>query len=256
MTVRKKITAFAAVFMFIAFFALIRVYANSAEPPSLVIWSVNAPADTELVFTYSDGSTYTVDKSLRLWEKCWFLYGNDYIGFHDYSTNEFKPHTGIKLTARSSKKSFDITLPEESSGGSFKSIYTLDFNDETLTENVSSLRAPFYMLLRVMFTLVIECGFYYLVGYRKKRSYIAFITVNLITQTFVNFVINGGSLDIFGSYTMLTYIGMEFIVFLFEMGTLPIAVKEKKAGWTLLWTFTANDISMFIGGIALMFVPF
>lgn len=238
----KKLSVFAAVFLLFMAFMPIRAYANSAEPPSLVIWSVNAPSDTQLVFYCGDGSDRTAEKSLRLWEKVWFLYGSDGV-----------PQ---RLTVRSSEKSFDITLPEESAGGSFKDIYTLDFEAETLTENVSPLRAPLYMLLRVMFTLIIECGFYYLVGYRQKRSFAAFVTVNLITQMFVNFVINGGSLDIFYSYTLLIYIGMELIVFIFEIIALPIAVKEKKSCWTLLWTFTANTVSMVIGGAALLFVPF
>lgn len=218
----------------------VRVYANSAEPPAMVIWSVNAPPDTQIVYSRGNDSDRTVKKSLRLWEKVWFL---------DHEVPQ-------RLTVQSSKKSFDITLPEEKGNGSFKSVYTLDFEAETLTENISPLRAPLYMLFRVIFTLIIECGFYYLVGYREKRSYIMFITVNIITQMFVNFVINGGSLDIFGSYESLIYIGMELLVFIFEMIALPITVKEKKASWTLLWTFTANTVSMVIGGIALLFVPY
>lgn len=230
------------IFLMLAVLMPVRVYANSAEPPAIVILSVNAPADTELVVTYSNGRTHTVEKSLRLWEKVWFLYDSGGV---------------IRgLTVRSSEKSFDIILPEEKGNGSFKSVYTLDFEAETLTENVSPLRTPLYMLFRIVFTLIIECGFYYLVGYREKRSYIMFITVNIITQMFVNFVINGGSLDIFGSYKSLIYIGMELLVFIFEMIALPITVKEKKAGLTLLWTFTANNISMVIGGIALLFVPY
>lgn len=240
MSVQKKIAAFAAVFILIVFFAP-KVYANSAEPPEMVIWSVNAPSDTELVFIYSDGRTYTVEKSLRLWEKCYFLYGDVYCS---------------RVTVKSSEKSFELDLPDVSSGGSFSRIYTLDYNAETLTANISPLRAPIYMLLRVLFTLVIECGFYYLAGYRKRRSYIAFAAVNLVTQTFVNFVINGDTLDVFYSYTLLVYIGMEVLVFIAEMIALPIAVKEKKAGQTVLWTFAANTISMIIGGTALLFVPF
>lgn len=240
----KKVLTFVIVFLMLAVLMPVRVYANSAEPPAVVIWSVNAPADTELIFTYSDGSTYAVEKNLRLWEKVWFLYEGEY------------PAAELTLTVRSSKKSFDITLPEEKNAVSFKKIYTLDFDSETLTENVSPLRAPLYMLLRVMFTLIIECGFYYLVGYREKDSYIAFIAVNIITQMFVNFVINGGSLDIFYSLTPLIYIGMELLVFIFEMIVLPAKVEEKKTGWTLLWVFTANTVSMVIGGFALLFVPF
>ena len=230
----------------------VRVYANSAGSPTCVIYSVNAPADTELIINYSDGSTYAVEKSLRLWEKCYFLY---FWGFDENNNNdEFVYCT--KITVKSSEKNFELDLPEKKPDGSFESVYTLDFEAETLTQNVSPMRAPLYMLLRIAFTLILECGFYYLVGYRKKRSYVAFITVNLTTQMFVNLVINGGSLDIFYDYTLLIYIGMELLVFIFEMIALPLTVKEKKAGWTLLWTFTANNISMVIGGIALLFVPF
>lgn len=248
MTVHKKIAAFTVALMLIIFFAP-RVYANSAEPPEMVIWSVNAPADTELVITYSDGRSNTVKKSLRLWEKCYFLYWEDLAANTDNGRN-------TRVTVKSSEKSFELDLPDVTSGGSFSRVYTLDFNAEALTENVSPLRAPIYMLLRVLFTLVIECGFYYLMGYREKRSYTAFAAVNLLTQTFVNFVINGGTLDILYGYTLLVYIGMEALVFIFEMIALPIAVEEKERRWTVLWTFAANSISMVIGGIAMLFVPF
>ncbi|MBD5144433.1 MAG: hypothetical protein HDT21_00705 [Ruminococcus sp.] len=238
----KRFLTFGVVFLLLAVLMPVRVYANSAGSPAMVIWSVNAPSDTELVFNYGDGSERTVEKSLRLWEKVWFLYEPEGV-----------PQI---LTVWSAEKSFTITLPEGKSNGSFERVYTLDFEAETLTQNVSPMRAPLYMLLRIAFTLILECGFYYLVGYREKRSYVTFITVNLITQMFVNFVINGGSLDIFDDGTLLIYIGMELLVFIFEMIVLPLTVKEKKADWTLLWTFTANTVSMVIGGIALLFVPF
>lgn len=248
----KKLLTFVIVFLMLAVLMPVRVYANSAEPPTMVILSVNAPSDTELVFTYSDGKTRNAEKHLRLWEKCYFLY---HWNFADHNDNgETVYYT--KVTVKSSEKSFELDIPERTVGGSFSRVWTLDFDNETLTENVSPLRAPLYMLLRIMFTLIIECGFYYLVGYREKDSYIAFIAVNIITQMFVNFVINGGSLDIFYSLTPLIYIGMELLVFIFEMIVLPAKVEEKKAGWTLLWTFTANTVSMVIGGFALLFVPF
>lgn len=248
----KRFLTFWVVFLMLAALMPVRVYANSAGSPTCVIYSVNAPADTELIINYSDESTSVVEKSLRLWEKCYFLY---FWGFDENNDNdEFVYCT--KITVKSSEKSFEIDLPEKKTDGSFESVYTLDFEAETLTQNVSPLRAPLYMLLRIAFTLILECGFYYLVGYREKRSYVTFITVNLITQMFVNFVINGGSLDIFDDGTLLIYIGMEMLVFIFEMIALPITIKEKKAGWTLLWTFTANTVSMVIGGIALLFVPF
>lgn len=109
----KKITAFAAVFM-LMFVLAPRVYANSAEPPEMVIWSVNAPSDTEIIITYSDGRTNTVDKSLRLWEKCYFFY------WHDFQD-------GCKAEVRSAEKSFELDLPYSSAGGSFSHVYTLDF---------------------------------------------------------------------------------------------------------------------------------
>ena len=203
----KRFLTFGAVFLLLAVLMPVRVYANSAEPPAMVILSVNAPSDTQLVFNYGDGSDRTVEKSLRLWEKCYFLY---YWDFVDNNNNDEVVYC-TKVTVKSSEKSFELDLPDVISGGSFSCVWTLDFNAETLTENISPLRAPLYMLLRVMFTLIIECGFYYLIGYRKKDSYITFIAVNIITQMFVNFVINGGSLDIFGSYKSLIYIGMELL---------------------------------------------
>lgn len=52
MTIQKKIAAFATAFVLIIFFAP-RVYANSAEPPSFVIYSPNAPDDTEIFILHA-----------------------------------------------------------------------------------------------------------------------------------------------------------------------------------------------------------
>lgn len=41
----KKFLVFAMAFLLLAVVMPVRVYANSAEPPSMVIWSVNAPSD-------------------------------------------------------------------------------------------------------------------------------------------------------------------------------------------------------------------
>lgn len=112
------------------------------------------------------------------------------------------------------------------------------------------------MLLRVIFTLVIECGLYFIMGYREKRSYTAFVIVNLVTQMFVNFLINGGSIEIFSDFTMLVYLVMEGIVFLTEMIALPIAVKEKEQEFMCRTAFQVNLISMIIGGAALLVVPY
>lgn len=230
--------------MLIVFFAP-SVYANSAEPPMFVIYSPNAPKDTE-IFVLTDGGEKDAsmyDKRITLWETSFFI---------DFDSG------GQKFLVRSSEKSFELDIPSRHMNGSFSSFYTLDFKAETLTENISPLRAKVLVGARVLLTLLIECGFYFLVKYRAKRSYAAFITVNLITQTFLNVIVNsdGGSAGFYAGYIFLVYLFAEFFVFIFEMVVLPIAINEKKKLHTALLAFAANAVSMYIGGLALIFVPF
>ena len=246
MTIQKKIAAFAMALVLIIFFAP-RVYANSAEPPSFVIYSPNAPEDAEIFILaeYGEHNASMYDKRICLWETSFFI---DYYGFDK---------TDTKLIVRSAKKSFEAEFPDKYADGSFSSFYTLDFEAETLTENVSPLRGKLMILARVLLTLLIECGFYFLLKYRAVRSYIAFIAINLVTQSIVNVIItlNGGSISFYAGYDFMVYLFMEFFVFIFEMAVLPFAVKEK-GKWVVLHAFAANALSMVLGGFMLVFLPY
>lgn len=240
----KKFLVFAMAFLLLAVVMPVRVYANSAEPPMFVIYSPNAPKDTEIFVLTDEGEkdASMYDKRMQLWETSFFI---------DFDSG------GQKFLVRSSEKSFELDIPPKHANGWFSRFYTLDFKAEALTENISPLRAPIMIGARVLLTLLIECGFYFLIKYRAKRSYAAFIAVNLITQTFVNVIVNwdGGSVSFYAGYNFMVYLFMEFFVFIFEMIVLPFAVKEK-GKWVVLHAFIANALSMVFGGIVLMFLPY
>ncbi|MDE6598602.1 MAG: hypothetical protein K2K34_00805 [Oscillospiraceae bacterium] len=243
----KKVLIFAMVFLMFAVLMPMRVYANSAEPPSFVIYSPNAPKDAEIFILAEDGehNASMYDKHIRLWETSFFI---DYYGFDKADT---------KLIVRSEEKSFEVEFPDKYADGSFSSFYTLDFEAETLKVNVSPSRGKIMIWARVLLTLLIECVFYFLLKYRAVRSYIAFIAINLVTQTLVNVIVtsNGGSISFYAGYDFMVYLFMEFFVFIFEMAILMIAVNEK-GKWVVLHAFAANALSMVLGGFMLVFLPY
>lgn len=222
------------------------VYANAAEPPSFTVFSENSPEDMEIYVCYEDGTEENAlgiyGKEHRAWESVYWI--NTYI--------DYKPVRDYHIV--SSEKDFYISVPEN-----YSSVINLDFENETFTDGMPLHRSVILVILRVLITLLTECAVYFfIVRYRQRRSYIAIIIINLVTQGAVNIMINGGSIIYHGGY-FLEYIILEALVFITEMCVIPIAVREgerhrisRAAGGA----FLANLVSLVVGGIILTRLPY
>ncbi len=233
------------VLLLAVFMLPIGVFANAAEPPSITIYSVDAPSDAEVFLLMEDGSEVKVKKGVRLWESYFWITRPDYTA----------PEKAGILRVRSSEGEFELPLPAEAEQ-QYNRYYTLHFEEMTLTENISPFRAPLLIGMRVLLTLLLEGLVYFLFRYREKRSYLVFLIVNLVTQIFVNVQLSGGSLNNYGSivYTKRGYFALEAIVIIAEMAILPIFVKEKGKK-VILHTYLANMVSMIVGGLLISVLP-
>lgn len=218
--------------------------ANSAAPPSLTVIVTFPPGDLTLSVRYVDGQESKVIP-LERQTKAWEAYYRTYQQYRDQAT------MGAVLVVSSSEKSFECPIPE-SVLRNYSGLVRLDFRGETLTEGEGMLRTGVLIALRVVLTLLIEGGVFFLFGYRAKKSWITFLCVNLLTQTGLNLLLTG----VTDSYLWIpSLVVLEIIIFLVEAVALLTALEEKKRVRTLLYTFTANAASFLLGGAMIAFLP-
>lgn len=216
------------------------VSANSAEPPSLVILVNNPPEDLTVTLV-SDGSQKAATVKKVAWETYYIFYKRD-LQAGDMYTFRF-------VTQGESFEASITSLPKR-----YNNVYTLDLSDRELTPGVYPLRSFLLVSLRVLLTLLIEGAVFWLFMYREKRSWLIFLTINLVTQGILNICLNSGE-SLLPAYLILALILGEFFVFIFELAAFPFLIKEHKKGRTILYVLLANLLSLVAGGFAITLLP-
>jgi len=178
-------------------------YANSAEPPSILIIVPNASDNLE-VSIESGGNVYKSQKIDKLIESYYVFYSSEIKKSNDYV-----------IVVSSEDERFEINL--DKSLKKYNNIFTLDLNNETLTEGKLLPRSILLVVMRVVLTLLIEAIIFWMFGFRKKESWIAFLAINLVTQGALNIWING--FRPVQSYIVFSLIFGEIFVFIVLINT-------------------------------------
>lgn len=145
--------------LLMSLFLVTPCFANAAEPPSIVILVPNAPEELAIsLITDSSGKAKITDKAF---ERYYAFYYRDLKDTGDYS--------------------FEVTTPEgsflihvEKPVKAYNNIFTLDMQQQTLEPGKSLTRSLSLVSLRVLLTLLIEAGVFWLFGYREKDLGIPF----------------------------------------------------------------------------------
>ena len=229
------------VFLFILAFVMIVpvCYGNSAEPPSIIIMVTNPPDDLEIEI--GSGNAYTtarrIDKAME-----------SYFTFYLHELETINSYT---LKASTGDRSFEIAFDKPIT--SYNNIYTLNLEEQILKPGKSLLRSIFLVSLRIVLTLITEAIIFWLFGYRQKRSWIAFLIINLISQGTLNVLLNGSTP--LGGYVILGLIFGEVFVYIFETIAFLGFVREHGRWRTALYVLTANFLSLIIGGYIITTLP-
>jgi len=245
-TGRRFILAFIVVMLLIIASPAV-IYANSAEPPRFTIIVQNPPEDLTLSLQLINGNqseTIELSKEQQAWEAYYSFY-------YRMLSNRNYDYSDAVLIAESSSLSFECPLPDETYE-MYNNLLTLDLNSKTLKAGQPPFRVPILVSLRVALTLIIEGFVFFLFGYREKRSWLAFIIINLITQTFLNAMITGPGI---GSYWIYAYVFLEIFVFIAEMIAFANIVRERSKLINALYAFAANLASLVLGGIIITYLP-
>lgn len=214
-------------------------YGNSAEPPSILIIVPNAPDDLEISIG-SDDTYRKANKTNKIIERYYTFYSRDLRNTNDYNVN-----------ISTGESNFEILL--EKPLRAYNNIFTLNLDNQTLTPGKLMTRSIFLVSLRIALTLLIEAVVFWLFGFRNKRSWIAFLTINLFTQGALNIWLNG--FVPLGSYLVLALVFGEILVLIAEIILFLALIKEHRPMSTLLYVITANLLSLFAGGYIITVLP-
>lgn len=222
-------------------------YANSAEPPSFTVIVSNPPKDLSLYLLFADAGeeeAIALEKERKVWETY-------YRFFYHMSPIRNNNMGGTVLIVQSNEKNFQCSLPA-STMNTYNNLLMLDMEKESLTIGQPPLRVPILVAMRIILTLIIEGVVFFLFGYRKKASWLAFFAINLVTQGALNAMLTGPSL---GSYWGLGFIFGEIVVLVVELIAFTCFVKEFGKRRAVVYTVTANAASLILGGLLISYLP-
>jgi len=215
--------------------------ANSAQPPSIAIIVQNPPDDMEI--------TLESNEDLRFSEfgRNDLLFGSV---FTLYSPALKTGTYSIKVTTGGTTTSISLPAPVQA----YNNLYTLSLGDMTVSTGKSVIRTITIVTLRVLSTLLIEGLIFFGFGFRQKRSWLIFLTVNLLTQG-VLFGLMSTTEYPMNSYLILSLIFWEIIITVIELTLFMIFINEKRRWLTGIYVFIANLLSLYAGGWLLMLLP-
>lgn len=214
--------------------------ANSAEPPSLVILINNPSDDLSIVLISNENKPEAIVRRVA-WEGYYVFYSRDLQKDGEYT---------FKVT--SNGESFECTL--EAPLQHYNNVVTLDVSNRELKPGKYPFRSGLLVSIRVLLTLLLEGIIFWLFRFRKKRSWLIFLAINLVTQGALNIWLNSGG-SLLPSYLIISLIVGEFFVFVAEMIALPSFIKEHKKSRIIICAVVANFISLITGGYIISVLP-
>lgn len=237
----KKIFFIAKILLtlFICFSVKLTCFANSAEPPSIIIIVSNAPDDLEINIAFED-EIYKGRKISKVIEKYYTFYSREMQNLNDYI-----------LIVSTDNESYEIKLDKPLE--KYNNIFTLDLKSHTLTEGKLLSRSIFLVSMRIALTLAIEGIIFWIFGFKRKNSWITFLIINLITQGALNIWING--IIPTQGYIIFGLIFGEIFIFIAEIVAFLLFIKEHNSLRKVLYILTANFISLIAGGYIITILP-
>lgn len=215
-------------------------HGNAAEPPSIMIIVANPPDD--LVISIGEGDTYEKAKEVdKVIERYYTFYSREIGNAFDYP-----------ISIKSNDISYEIVMEDTTT--KYQNIYTLNLESGTLIPGKSLSRSIMLVSMRVITTLLIEGGVFWLFGFREKGSWIVFLIINLITQGALNIWING--LFPIQAYLFIGLIFLEILILIVESAVILSKVKEHKKSRRFMYVLSANLLSLVVGVYILTILPF
>lgn len=217
------------------------VFANAAEPPAMVIIVANAPSDLKISI-YHDAESLFVEgkKTTNAIEAQIKFYGRD-----------LPDNTAYVLEVQYGTERFEITMDKPLN--TYHATYSLDLKEKMLVPGETLMRNVTLIGLRVSLTLLIEGVIIWLMGFRKRISWVIFLVINLLTQGVLNFML--ATNPVYASYVIFGLIFGEIFVFIVEWIAILSLVKEHSQAKRFVTVTLANVASLILGGYLISILP-
>lgn len=217
------------------------VFANSAEPPALVILIPDAPSDLK-VSVYFDADSQFVEgyKTTNAIEAQVKFFGR-----------ELPEKANYVFEVRYGDERFEVMLDKPVQ--TYHATYTLDLKNKTLIHGETLKRNVTLIGLRVGSTLLIEGAIFWLLGFREKRTWLIFLVMNLLTQGVLNFMLSTNPVS--ASYVIFGLIFGEIFVFIVEWIVALTWIKEHSRARRFGAVTLANFASLILGGYLISILP-
>ncbi len=227
---------FVLVLVLCTLFIAVPAFANSAEPPGMIILAPNIPEDAIITLEIPDGEMthWRVQKTTKLWE-------SQYRLFYHINDGDFSE---ARLRVTVGEVSFTCDLPD-GDYDRYKTVLTLDYKNKTLTLGQEPWRQPVLTAVRILLTLLTEGLIFWLFGFRKKLSWVIFFIINLLTQGWLNITVNSYAFS--SGYWVFALVAMEAVIFIGEAIAFPLSLSEKKPWQRVVYALSANAVSLAVG---------
>ncbi|HSN67370.1 MAG TPA: hypothetical protein VLS94_12070 [Fusibacter sp.] len=238
----KSVMALSTILLIlVAFMTSGPVFANAAEPPAMVIIVANAPSDL-IVSVFHDADSVFVEghKTTNAIESQIKFYGRD-----------LPDNTAYVLEVKYGMERFEITMDKPLN--SYHATYSLDLKEKMLSPGETLTRNVTLVGLRVSLTLLIEGAVFWLMGFRKRSTWVLFLVINLLTQGVLNLML--ATNPVYASYVIFGLIFGEIFVFIVEWIAILSLVKEHSQAKRFVTVTLANFASLILGGYLISILP-
>lgn len=214
-------------------------FANSAEPPALIIV---VPGATDDLTVYIEGTSGLLEgRKVHYFTEAQFMFYKNEI-----------PSTDIqKITVKSKDQQFELSI--EKGMNRYRSVYTIDTYRQTIIEGTTTGREAILVGARVGLTLIIEGAIFWLFGFRNRRSWLMFLLINLLTQGILNLWL--GLQPMAQSYLIFSLVFAEAFVLIGELFLFNAFVKEHTVARRNIYVALANFASLVLGGYLITWLP-
>lgn len=265
----KKIKGFIFIILFLLLFTVgISVSADTGPKPSSYINIIGIEGDYVACFAakevkgphkdfegWLDGESnirynsimeYNDEDGYKWISSYYMCKDNSQIKFTYYCPNEFK------IVIYQNDELYAAT--EVIERYAFSSYYDIDFSngDIKIKESYDHGKELLKLVVRVLTTLAIEVGLFFLMRLYSKRNLIIVILTNLATQIILNIIVN---IKIFynGKHSAIGILIIgELIVLAIEFIIYQLFIKDKKRWVVISYPIIANVLSLILGCILLI----
>jgi len=237
----KKMMLIGMIFTSVMFVKHSITFANSSEPPAIIIIIENATDETQVSLINGNEEVEAQSTIEKVFEK-------QYAFYYQKDVWTWGPNTRLKV--ESGEQNLIYHLPSVTD--LYRNIYTVDLSSGVLIEGVSTWRQILWTLRRVTSTIAIEGLVFLAFGYRRKRTLFVFLVMNLITQGYLNITLSGVNM---GYYVLIAFTVLELLILVTELIIGVMAIREHTKWRTALCIFLGNALSLFVGGAMLMMLP-